>query len=291
MLLRRRLWARNRGGGDGHGEAALPLLRPLRLSVAAAVALFLGEAVVGLAWNAAAGVWLVLCTAVLFVGVRATYALLAHGAPDEVDPEAAARLLLIEPRTGLPTLQQLVDHSTREIARLQRYGTSLSLARVDIEGLGDIRATWGGDVADQVIKHVADVMRSVTRASDFLCCLGEGRFAALLVQCSRAQAGAFAERVGLAVASRPLQSGDGWRLPLQLTVKSAGFGYDAARFRGAFDFLSAAGCDAGADGPARAPEAGDPGGTDYEARDYDIETGATPDFVKAHRRHPGRRAS
>lgn len=271
-------------------------IRLNRLTLAACGGLIAGEAGVALWLDPTAGILLIICTAALLVGVQSTQVLAARNAPapPAVDPQP----LFTDETTGLPNHQWLIEEVSRGIARAQRYNAPMVIVRVEVERLAGLRAAWGAEVAADAVVHTAGVLRRVTRASDFLASLGEGRFVALLTQCDGEQGGVFAGRVALAAANRPLESEDQWRLPIYVTVTTSLLEFDPAKHRGPFDFLAAAGCDAApqrtaAAGPhIRRGAAGVQGSRPEAAlvRDYYADDAPAPDFAQAYRDHLKKRA-
>jgi len=271
-------------------------IRLNRLTLGACGALIAGEASVALWLNPTAGILLIICTATLLVGIQSTQLVASRSEPAP-EPAIDPRSLFLDEATGLPNHQRLIEEVRMGIARTQRYGTLMTTVRVEVDRLAGLRAAWGAEVAAEAVVHTAAVLRRVTRASDFVASLGDGRFVALLMQCDGQQGGAFASRVALAAANRPLESEDGWRLPLYVAVKGSVLEFDPARHRGPFDFLAEAGCDAvpqrpeavGTQARRSAARVAEERPELAPVRDYYADDAPAPDFAEAYRDHLKRR--
>ena len=145
--------------------------------------------------------------------------------------------------SGQQKVDQEVFYVARDIARCERYSHSLTLAVVRISQFEEMRAWWGDATARIAVAHVAETLKRITRASDFLSRLDESTFAVLLLQCSGRQAALYGDRVSLAVSNRPLSSASNVKVPLYVGVEVNALEYDSTRFRGPLEFLSVAGGD------------------------------------------------
>jgi diguanylate cyclase (GGDEF)-like protein len=82
-----------------------------------------------------------------------------------------------------------------ECKRSKRYGYPLALLMIDIDYFKKVNDSYSHDVGDQVLKHVALLLRSVLRESDLLGRLGGEEFAVLLPNIDRTRAYQLAERL------------------------------------------------------------------------------------------------
>ena len=218
----------------------------MRVGVALAVTLVIAEAAVWLRFSPNIGLLMMASTAGLgafvFRGMRPMPQAEggSAGGPSATDQE-----------TGLPTRQLLIDHLSRDIARSERYSHSLTLAVIRISQYEETRSSWGLATARHSVGHVAETLRRITRASDFLCRLDESSFAVILLECSGHQARTFADRVSLAVSNRPLKAAVSVKVPLYVAVEVNALEYDSSRFRGPLEFLSFAGGEVVTARPAR----------------------------------------
>lgn len=101
--------------------------------------------------------------------------------------ESGAREALVR------AIQDCIDDSSRHPGPLSLVIVSPSLP-IDVTAA----------VRSASVEHVGSVIDRVTRSSDFWGALGNGRFAVVLDQCDEPQAAAYASRLAVAVANRPL---------------------------------------------------------------------------------------
>lgn len=256
-----------------------------RIAFALGLLLFLSEAAVMLTFSVELGAIMLISTAglagLVHMGIQSIGAL---GKTFEHDAGA----LLVNPETGLPNRQQLTDTLARDIARCERYSHSLTLAIITITQFEGMKASWGGGTARQAVHHVAETLARVTRASDFVAHIDDGRFAVVLLQCSGRQAAIYGDRVTLAVSNRPLKSSSNMKVPLYVGVEVSALEYDSTRFRGPLEFISVAGGDVVTERPKPAPGhraklAADPRSMRQQlVKDYYPE-GEVKDFAEAYR--------
>lgn len=255
-----------------------------RTVVTAGAILLLGEAAVTLRFSGGIGLTLMVTTAGLGAFVYRGIESLAPSTGDRAETMAA----FVDERTGLPGRQQLIDTLSRDIARCERYAHALTLSIVKVSQFEDLRAAWGSGTAQSAVDHVAETLRRITRASDFLCRIDESTFGIILLQCSGRQAALYGDRLSLAVSNRPLQSASRSKVPLYVGVEISAVEYDALRFRGPLDFISFAGGEIVEPRSAR-PRLGmanaTPGSAelrDQLAKDY-YPSGEMKDFADAYR--------
>ncbi|HMO54376.1 MAG TPA: diguanylate cyclase [Tepidiformaceae bacterium] len=258
-----------------------------RIAYALGALLLISEAAVALAYSFEIAVIMFASTAGLAglanLGIQSLGANSGRGSEND-----DARGFLVNPETGLPNRQQLTDTLARDIARSERYSHALTLAIVRISQFEDLKASWGASTARQAVQHVAETLGRVTRASDFVAHIDEGRFAVVLLQCSGSQAALYGDRVTLAVSNRPLKSTSNVKVPLYVGVEVSALQYDSARFRGPLEFMSLAGGDVPTERPRpargqRNALAANPGAMREQlVKDY-YPDGEIMDFADAYR--------
>lgn len=218
-------------------ERRLAIVR--RAVVTLAVVLLFAEASVAIRFSGSMGLVMMASTAGLSTFVYGGLnALTARRSKSE-----AGEQTLVDSTTGLPARAQLLDTLARDIARCERYSHSLTLTVVRISQYEELKASWGSATARHAVDHVAETLRRITRASDFVSRLDESAFAVVLLHCSGRQAALYADRLSLAVSNRPLKSASRVKVPLYVGVEVNPLEYDATRFRGPLEFLSLAGGD------------------------------------------------
>lgn len=249
-----------------------------------------GEAIVALAFSTPLGIGLGAGTGGLAILGKARERAASRRNKPLVDIAGETASVYVDPETGLPNRNQLIDALARDIARSERYQQDLTLAIIEIERMDDLEAAWGADATTRAVDHVARTLKRVARSSDTLARVDDGRFAAVLMQCSGEQARRFVERVELAVSNRPIRPVSRLKAPVYLTARVTTLQYDPMRLRGPLDFLSRAGGElvimperATAKGASRKPAAADAQTLRRQlVRDYYPE-GEAVDFAEAYR--------
>ncbi len=255
-----------------------------RTVAAAGIILLIGEAAVMLRYSGTIGLTLMVMTAGLGAFVYLGIESLAPRAAISAEAMAA----FVDEQTGLPGRQQLIDTLSRDIARCERYSHALTLSIVKVNQYEDLKSAWGSGTARTAVDHVAETLRRITRASDFLCRVDESTFGIILLQCSGRQAALYSDRLSLAVSNRPLKSSSRSKVPLYVGVEVSAVEYDAARFRGPLDFLSFAGGEIieprlGRARSGQNPTSVDPRGLREQlVKDY-YPSGEMKDFAEAYR--------
>jgi len=82
--------------------------------------------------------------------------------------------------TQLPNRRSFDERLEEEIRRSQRYGHKFILAMMDMNGFKRINDTFGHPVGDQVLRQLADCLKTSVRESDFLARVGGDEFALLM---------------------------------------------------------------------------------------------------------------
>jgi len=128
---------------------------------------------------------------------------------------ASLEWALIDPLTGLRNRRfldgALQDHLTR--------GTPFTLMILDIDHFKRVNDQHGHDAGDDVLRIVAQRLRSSLREDDVICRLGGEEFAIVMPGVDVAGAGVIAERARLAISSEPVALSS-LALSLPLTVSA-----------------------------------------------------------------------
>jgi diguanylate cyclase (GGDEF)-like protein len=117
-----------------------------------------------------------------------------------------ARLSETDALTGLINARGLYERLQRELARARRYGTSLALLVLDLDGLKIINDRFGHRAGDEALRQCAEVVRSELREADVGARWGGDEFAILAPDTSRAAALTLAERIRALIARRATAS-------------------------------------------------------------------------------------
>ncbi|MBE0599214.1 MAG: diguanylate cyclase [Desulfuromonadales bacterium] len=105
-----------------------------------------------------------------------------------------------DPLTGLSNRRCLMETLEREIQRSRRGGSTMSMIMADIDFFKKINDTYGHQVGDEVIKTVADLLRSHLRSYDLAARFGGEEFVLVLPGSSLVQAVQAAERIRTAAS-------------------------------------------------------------------------------------------
>ena len=119
--------------------------------------------------------------------------------------------------TGLNNRRQLLRLGMPLLAGAKRSGASLAVAMLDIDRFKSINDTWGHDVGDAVLVHVAHLLRDRFRDSDIVARFGGEEFCVVAPLSSADQAFALFDGVREAVAQHPAVAGD-LTIPVTISV-------------------------------------------------------------------------
>jgi diguanylate cyclase (GGDEF)-like protein len=102
---------------------------------------------------------------------------------------------------GVPHRAAFEERLNQEISRSERSSAPLSIMLIDIDKMHDINARLSVEKANEILKEIASVLRSVFRRADVVYRYGGDEFAAILPDTDVATSYLAAERCRLAVAS------------------------------------------------------------------------------------------
>ena len=105
--------------------------------------------------------------------------------------------------TELPNRRYFELAFHQEVAKCMRSNAPLALALLDIDHFKRVNDSYGHDVGDQVLKHVARQLPKATRAGNFVARVGGEEFAILLPGALLPDAIDAAERIRQAIAASP----------------------------------------------------------------------------------------
>jgi len=108
--------------------------------------------------------------------------------------------------TGLANRHEFDSFLRRELARAERFGDSLSLAMIDVDGLKRINDDHGHKAGDEALRTVGATLKANVRALDLAARIGGDEFALVMPQTDRAGAGDVVARFQQHLAEVP---GDG----------------------------------------------------------------------------------
>ncbi|HLO66943.1 MAG TPA: GGDEF domain-containing protein [Holophaga sp.] len=123
--------------------------------------------------------------------------LLAKEDADREIRELATR----DPLTGLCNRRAFTDQASRVLAYHRRFGLDAAMLFIDIDHFKAINDQYGHAAGDQVIVHLASVLRQSLREFDLHCRFGGEEFVLLLPNSHEEEALAVAQRIREGVAS------------------------------------------------------------------------------------------
>jgi diguanylate cyclase (GGDEF)-like protein len=106
-----------------------------------------------------------------------------------------ARLAIIDGLTQLYNHTHLFKRLEDEFARAARYGKHLGFLMIDIDFFKRVNDRYGHRIGDQMLRELADLLRSCVRQIDIVGRYGGEEFAVILPETDRASAMAIAERL------------------------------------------------------------------------------------------------
>ncbi len=97
--------------------------------------------------------------------------------------------------TGLLNRGSFIAQLDAELTRAARYGRAFTLAYVDLDNFKAVNDLEGHDAGDELLRRIADALRSSTRQTDVLGRLGGDEFAAVLPEITGGATGSVLENL------------------------------------------------------------------------------------------------
>ncbi len=124
--------------------------------------------------------------------------------------------------TGLPNRRYFIEQLEQELARLHRdQGRCASVLMLDADHFKKINDTFGHAAGDDVLRHLAALMKNKLRKVDTVGRVGGEEFALILPGAALPAAEAFAERLRMNVAATPVAQED-TAIPITVSIGVAG---------------------------------------------------------------------
>jgi diguanylate cyclase (GGDEF)-like protein len=114
---------------------------------------------------------------------------------------------------GIENWRTFYDRADVEFERARRYGHPFSLCYFDLDDFAEVSERFGQDVAEGMLRALAESARASIRSSDLLGRLGSDAFALLLPEAGSDAAEAVLRKLGQALGDASLGNG----LPLTIT--------------------------------------------------------------------------
>ena len=105
-----------------------------------------------------------------------------------------------DPLTGLINRRAFHELFERELSRSERHDALLSCVVMDVDFFKKINDTRGHNAGDRVLIRLAQTLRELARASDYVCRYGGEEFCILLTETDEAGAATWADRARAAIA-------------------------------------------------------------------------------------------
>ncbi|MFJ4387422.1 diguanylate cyclase [Pseudomonas sp. NPDC089408] len=105
-----------------------------------------------------------------------------------------------DPLTGLINRRGM----NAALAILDQQGQPYCALALDIDHFKRVNDTWGHDVGDVALQHIAGIIQACSRTGDLACRAGGEEFSLLLPDTSLTMATEIAERIRTTIATRPL---------------------------------------------------------------------------------------
>lgn len=96
---------------------------------------------------------------------------------------------------NLPNRNYVLAELRREMPRARTHNAPFVLIQLSLENIDSVRERRGEDFADRAVNSLVDVLKRLTRSSDFLAHLGGARFCVMLVECTLEQSYIYLKRV------------------------------------------------------------------------------------------------
>lgn len=105
------------------------------------------------------------------------------------------RLADRDPLTNLLNRRRFQEELNSSLAQARRHDTSGALLFLDLDNFKDINDTLGHQAGDEILTHLADILKKRLRESDIIARLGGDEFAILLSHIDASHAQSVAEQI------------------------------------------------------------------------------------------------
>ncbi|MES9972356.1 MAG: sensor domain-containing diguanylate cyclase [Candidatus Thiodiazotropha sp.] len=109
--------------------------------------------------------------------------------------------------TGLANRRELDKIALREYKRATRFSRNFSVLMLDLDHFKVVNDTYGHNIGDKVLRHVANICAALIRGQDFLARYGGEEFTILLPESDIRSGGMLGQRICDEIAAKPYQHG------------------------------------------------------------------------------------
>ena len=120
--------------------------------------------------------------------------------------------------TGLFNRRYFFDVGHKLFASAARKSITLSCAMIDIDHFKEINDTYGHEVGDRALRHIADILQQGVRATDIVARMGGEEFCILAVDVGDANVESFFEDLRRQLGSMNFDVGDGQTIALTVSI-------------------------------------------------------------------------
>ncbi|WP_303722074.1 GGDEF domain-containing protein [Malonomonas rubra] len=135
-----------------------------------------------------------------------------------------SQLVPTDQLTGLANYRTFRKALVHEMERTQRSGQPTTLIMLDIDHFKNVNDSWGHEIGNQALVHIAKLLQRTVRRLDIPCRYGGEEFAIILPNTELSASVLVAERLRQIIAETPLLMGE------QLLPLTVSLGIDSYRF-------------------------------------------------------------
>lgn len=129
--------------------------------------------------------------------------------------ETLEGLVLTDPMTRLSNYRHFSQALEQELERTHRTGQPTALIMLDLDHFKRVNDSWGHEVGNRVLRHVAELMLTLLRKIDIPCRYGGEEFALILPGTPLPRAVNAAKRLRVAIEETPVMIEE---KPLKITA-------------------------------------------------------------------------
>jgi diguanylate cyclase (GGDEF)-like protein/PAS domain S-box-containing protein len=128
-----------------------------------------------------------------------------------------------DPLTGLSNRRHFIEEAERTLRYIARHGSHASVLMLDLDGFKEVNDSLGHDAGDDILRQVAEALRSRLRATDLIARLGGDEFAALLPEVDPGHVDDVARSLLVEIGNRSVRR-DGQLMRVTASLGIASFG-------------------------------------------------------------------